>query len=121
MVFTKNNLVALLICLIAVSAICFCIFVYPDRRAVDDLERQLDSIGGQQHQAVRDIESAGDYTDKTGRGIEEAKASTDRLSDGLDEWEAGIVTSQELIADSQRRIAECQAVIREVEEQGRED
>ena len=117
--------IAIIVGVLLVCAVCWYLLREPDvhdqRERASDVRNELSNTGNAQRDAQGHIDIAGQRID---RGIE----SVDEIAGGISEAESRIEDSAarnaecaELVADSERRIAESKSIIQGIRERARQD
>lgn len=109
--------------------------IHDNSGAADNVTEQLESAANQQHEAQSNIESAESgldssirYADRASLRLSDAQSTVDRVTDRNTELadtaaagQAGLTDGKSILDDSERRIAECQSILHQVQKDPREN
>lgn len=109
--------------------------IHDNSGAADNVTEQLESAANQQHEAQSNIESAESgldssirYADRASLRLSDAQSTADRVTDRNTELadtaaagQAGLTDGKSILDDSERRIAECQSILHQVQKDPREN
>ena len=120
--FEKNRSVRIFIGLCIIIAIYLvCSGTLFDRDSGNNLRGELNRIGVQQRDALHNTEQAGSGINEAARLTEQAVKDSESIAIGIENLKGELGNSKEIIADSQRRIKQCLAIVQEAKRKGSND
>lgn len=110
-----------------IGIVCACLFVgwllwyllcepdvHDQRDAARDVTESLERVGNEQQRAIESTERIRDGLERSVVVIERIEERTGNAESAVDSAASGNEEARRIVADSQRRVTECQGIIQEI-------